>query len=92
MYADAPQPQLFCRFADAQHGHAFAGDERLFPQSFQRITFAMEGGNHAQAGGTAVHLVMLGVVGEGFHWAINLSNGFIGFGSRFPMLQYVFAD
>jgi len=62
VHADA-----FRRIADAEHAHAFAGDKTLFPQGLQSIAATVMLGNHAQAGGAAVHGVQLGVVGERFH-------------------------
>ena len=67
LHAHPPEADFLRRLADAEHGESFAGDEGLLTQSFQGVAFAMEGGDHAEAGGTAVHGVVLVVVGEGFH-------------------------
>ena len=74
LHADAPQPYLLRRLADAQHRHPLTGQETLFPQPLQRVAFAIVRRHHAQAGGAAVHLVVLYVVGKSFHFAIKLSN------------------
>jgi len=59
VHADA-----FGCIADAEHAHTFPCDKTLFPQGLQSIAATVMLGNHAQAGGAAVHGVQLGVVGE----------------------------
>ena len=55
-------------------GIPLTGQETLFPQPLQRVAFAIVRRHHAQAGGAAVHLVVLYVVGKSFHFAIKLSS------------------
>jgi len=57
VHADA-----FRSIADAEHAYAFARDETLFPQGLQGIAATVMSGNHAEAGGTAVHRVKLNIV------------------------------
>ena len=61
VHADA-----FGGIADAEHRNAFAGDEAPFTQVLQGVAASVMFGNHAEAGGTAVHGVELGVVNKRF--------------------------
>ena len=70
VHADA-----FRCIADAQHAHAFAGDETPFSQILQGVAASVIFGYHAEAGGTAVHGVEPGVVRERFpHFQCNSSS------------------
>jgi len=57
-------PDAFGCIADAEHAHTFPCDKTLFPQGLQSIAASVMLGDHAQAGGAAVHGVELDVVGE----------------------------
>jgi hypothetical protein len=61
------KPTFFGGFADAEHGNALAGDMRLFTETFEGIDAAVMGGDHAEAGGTAVHGVVLDIMRKSFH-------------------------
>jgi hypothetical protein len=63
-YPNAVEADTFGGIADAEHGNAFAGDKGFFPQGLKGIAATVMLGNHAEASGTAIHRVQLGVVGE----------------------------
>ncbi|GHT64081.1 hypothetical protein FACS189451_11440 [Bacteroidia bacterium] len=65
-HADGAEADAFGGVADAEHGDAFAGDVAFFAQCLAAVGAAVVFGEHAQAGGAAVHGVELGVVGERF--------------------------
>lgn len=52
-------------------GIPLTGQETLFPQPLQRVAFTIVRRHHAQAGGAAVHLVVLGVERKRFHDSFN---------------------
>lgn len=58
---------MFRCIADTQHRNSFARNKRLLAEGFQTVVPAVVLGYHAQAGGTAVHGIELGVGGEGEH-------------------------
>ena len=57
--ANGMQPQLVCRFADAQHGYAFGGGKTVTGKRFQGILFSVVFAYHLQAGDAALHAVVL---------------------------------
>ena len=79
MHADA-----FGGIADPQHGNAFTSNETPIPQGLQGIAASVMLGDHAQAGGAAVHGVELGVMGKGFFHQLIFSAYFL----IFPDLSY----
>lgn len=62
--ANGMQPQLVCRFADAQHGYAFGGGKTVTGKRFQGILFSVVFAYHLQAGDAALHAVVLLVKGN----------------------------
>ena len=50
-------PDAFSCITDAKHGNAFAGDETALAQVLQGVAATVVTGDHAEAGGTAVHSV-----------------------------------
>ncbi len=66
-YADRPQTDTLGRIADAQQRNPLPRNVASFPQSLQRIPFAVKLRDDFQARRAAVHCVELGVVRER-HW------------------------
>jgi len=54
-YADGVEADAFGGIADAKHRHAFSCDETFFTQGLESVVAAVVFGDHAQAGGAAVH-------------------------------------
>jgi hypothetical protein len=62
------ETDVFGGFADTHHGNAFAGDMGFFAEAFERIDAAVMGGDHAEAGETAVHDIVLEIMWEDRHY------------------------
>ena len=53
--AGGVEADAFGGIADAEHAHAFASDETLFAKGLEGVVPAIVPGDHAEAGGAAVH-------------------------------------
>jgi hypothetical protein len=53
--------------ADAEHGNTFAGDEGFFSKGLEGVTATVMFGDHAEAGGAAIHGIQLEIVRKRFH-------------------------
>jgi hypothetical protein len=56
---DGSETYILGGFGDTEHGNAFTGNMRFFSETFERIDAPVMGGDHAEAGGAAVHGVVL---------------------------------
>ncbi len=66
-YPRCMEAYVLYRIANSQHRNPSARDKRMLAKGFQTVVPAIMLGYHAQAGGTAVHSVELGVGGEVSH-------------------------
>jgi hypothetical protein len=54
-------------FANTSHGNTFTGNMGFFAKSFEGMDTSVMGGNQAEAGGAAVHGVVLEIGGKRVH-------------------------